>query len=800
MAKSKKKSAKPSTAQSTLAAFQQDLFKVLDGLQTQITTDATNESTALNAFIRAESTLTAKSTDFGGPSPYFVNPTWKGSTKPNGAKSYKNAFEPIIKHVLSMKTAAQDEQAINMEELTINLINVFKSVFNKLAITKGMTKADPTGIHWVLNSVMESHAYISVSNQEGLAFQMVEAINGGKGLPSDGTFDKSNASYEPWLKKQLKTYFDSIKTEGPDIQHLTNQVLNLLKSTLSKYNQSDEDSIREWVQTTITTAPSTIAITNLQKDELVGALEQEVSKLFPQPDASYFFGNLQTILLQNIYNPPPSTVMSNKVAGIIPPKDLSVAIQQTTNSDSGNKGAITAVASGGKLSSGSSYLFEWTDSNGKSISPSKSSTKETSVIENLAPGTYSVMVSDGKSTTPATTVEVYKSNLSLKESNYKNVSLSGGDDGSITVTATGGKSGYQFVWKDLNAKSTPSSSKSTDGKSSTAKDLKAGAYSVTVTDSANPAAKATILLNITQPAYSAHNGIKYLIEKILGISGGGTASAAIKKMAAQLEGAFKQVVKIAIDKTFDDLTEFGAQGRLMSSTYDYQLISRISDYTTSLVDELRNDYNTYIPTNSSNALNAAQEITAAAVAFREFAMSLPAVADAFKSELNHTTKSNTPNSAMIGNNYTQIKNLIDNDPNTSLTNLTKLADAIYLSTNKSKVPLIQIAEYEGVALASSTAGLNTSLTKLLTGEQSSALNSLNQMKQNAKSNYEAAYKSYDLKATEYFAELEDYIDAKQTFNYDMLRLDAVNNALETLTEVIETGVTHAGFTDVYAKT
>ena len=48
--------------------------------------------------------------------------------------------------------------------------------------------------------------------------------------------------------------------------------------------------------------------------------------------------------------------------------------------------------------------------------------------------------------------------------------------------------------------------------------------------------------------------------------------------------------------------------------------------------------------------------------------------------------------------------------------------------------------------------------------------------------------------------MDSYISALQDFNYDAMKIDAVNNALNTLTNVIETGISHQGFTNVYAKT
>ncbi len=792
MAKSKSKSTAPTTADGTLSAFKQDLFKILDGLQTQITTDASTESAALNKFIEAEGNLVAKSIEFGGPSPYFISPTWSGSKTSNGSKSYEKEFRPIIKQVLSQKTAAQDEAQINTDELETNLLNVFKVVFEGMTIPAGKMQAE-VGIDWVGSSIFESKAYLSVKDQEGLFIQMNTAIFKGTNLPSDNTFK----SYGAWAKDQISTYLKTISKQGPDIEKLTTQILDYLHSTLNKYQQNDEESIRQWIQVSISGLPKTIAVTNLQKEELIGALEQEVTRLFPQPDASFFYSNLQTILMQNIYNPPPSTVMSNKVAGVAPPANLSVFITIDNDADT-----LTAHVSGGNKPS-QGYIYKWIDDKGAAV---PNGTK--SVASGLAEGTYQVEVSDGLNTVTSDKATIYpksklKVAISPDGSQLKNVSINGGSDGAAQVEITGGTKPYKVTWKNTTSGDTTSGRNGTNntGATNTASNLSAGDYLVTVEDKKN--AIASVVITISQPSYSAQNGIKYVIDQIVGVDNTkknpSAADKAKKETADKLENAIKEVVKIAIAKTFNDLPEYGAQGHLISTTYDYQLISRISDYTSALVDELKTDYNAFIPTNSQNALTAAQEITSTAVAFREFAMSLSSIVDAFESESNHTEPSGPVKKGQPGFTYNEIKKLIYNDPNPYLTDLGKLADAIYLSTGKNE-PLIKRAELEGVTLASSTAGLNTSLSKLLTGQESAALDSLDRMKANAKANYEAAYKAYDKNATNYFDEMDEYISIKQEFNYDMLKLDAVNNALETLTNVIETGISHSGFTNVYAKT
>ncbi|MEO1513390.1 MAG: hypothetical protein AAFV95_00200 [Bacteroidota bacterium] len=788
-----KKSTAPPTATSTLAAFEKDLQKILMGLQTKINSNASDEAKALNTFIQAESTLISKSTDFGGPSPYFISPTWEGSKTPNGSKSYKKSFEPIIKRVLSEKTAGQDISEENQLQLVQNLINIFKVVYTRMDIANAKDPFDTTLLlKFVGDSIFESATYLSIQDQEGLFNQMTANIVAKKGLPTDKTFDGSNKAFKPWLTKEITTYLDTISKDGPDIDKMTQRVLSLLHSTLSKY-KPDEDSIREWVHDTIVNAPKSVGLTNLQKEELVGALEQEVTLLFPQPDASFFFSNIQTILLQNINNPPVTTTMSKRIIGTPPPRPLTVMV---TNVNTGsNKGSLTAVASGGTPPVANQYTYAWSKIDGSTSTPI---TENTATINNLSPGTYQVIVSDGTNTATSSKVEVYKSTLSLQLENQTNPTLYGLSDGKATVEASGGKTPYTFTWTNVDSKAVLSNNDKNTPKD-TVSAAGAGTYSVVVKDNSN--AEATILVTFQEPPYSQNNGIKYVIDTILDVKHDDKnpmTSKDKKILSAKLDNALKQVIKISISKTFDDLPEYGSQGRLLSSTYDYQLVSRLSDYTTGLINEMKNDFNSFIPTNSSNALKSAQEITAAAVAFRNLAISLPAIEEAFDSEGNHITgKGKNIKAGQPGYNYNQVYNLIFNYPNKELKTLKMLANAAYMSTGK-KVPLVKKAEYEGVTLASSTAGLNTSLSKLLTGEQSTALNSLSNMKNKAKANFNAAYKDFDKTAQAYFSEMDSYIEANQDFNFDMLKLDAVQNALDTLNKVIEKGITHGGGTNVYA--
>jgi len=106
---------------------------------------------------------------------------------------------------------------------------------------------------------------------------------------------------------------------------------------------------------------------------------------------------------------------------------------------------------------------------------------------NLAPGSYSVTVRDANSC-PVTHNFTIVEPLALVTSvgTQTNVSVYGGNDGSATVTATGGTAPYTYLWSPVG------------GTSDTASNLSAGTYNVLVTDSKGCSTTQTVV--ITQPA------------------------------------------------------------------------------------------------------------------------------------------------------------------------------------------------------------------------------------------------------------------------------------------------------------
>lgn len=774
----------PTAAQSTLNAFQQELFTIMNNLQTQANNEATTEASAFSKYLKEEEALVAKSIDFGGPSPNFTYPTWEGSTAPNGSKSYEKVFNKIITKTLSQKTASQEEHALMLSELQTNLVNVFKKTF------LGITPAPSTSLEimkWVQDSIISANSLLDVSGQEGLVNAMTDTILGSNpSLPSGTTFDKAasgGTSFQTWVKNQLKAYYKQQKKKNNssvNVQELTNQILKQLSTTIKKYKLSSEDSIKQWVQTTISTLPPAIKVSNFQKDELIGALELQVGKMFPQPDASFFYSNLQEILLQNIFNPPKAAMSSPSV---IAPQQLSVLLINT-NSSTGGDGSLQAVVTGGTAP----YEFSWEREGADDFDHDQNDAGD--VRTKCDAGNYTVYVVDSAGSKAKGSGTLFKSSLALKMPNpVTNVKSYGENNGQATVVVSGGTAPYKFSWYNPKTDKTEAGTTDADGTSNSAKDLAASTYTVVVTDKNK--STANIQVSISEPKFDAGNGLKSVIEQILRNNYVYDPSS----IAGSLEHAIEKIVQIAIAYTFNNLAEFGAQGQLMSSTYDYQMISRVSDYTMALINALEKDYEVNIPKNSANALTAAQDITSAAVAFRNFAISLTDLESAFDSENNHITN---PTSA-AGKNYNQIKNLITNNANPYVKTLEDLGETAYLSTKTSNVPLVKTAELNAVKLASSTAGLNTSLSKLLTSEQAAAIAALKNMKDNAKANFGVVYQNYNREAENYFTQLDNYISANQDFNLDIFQLESIQNAINSVSTAIATGVKHGGYTKINAK-
>ncbi|HEU4716897.1 MAG TPA: hypothetical protein VFU15_03655, partial [Bacteroidia bacterium] len=149
---------------------------------------------------------------------------------------------------------------------------------------------------------------------------------------------------------------------------------------------------------------------------------------------------------------------------------------QSSSVDVACYGGTTGTASVNVTGGQQPYTYTW--SNGGN----------TSSINNLPAGTYSVQVTtaNGCITTATITVTQPASALASNISAVTNITCFGGNNGSATENASGGTPPYVYSWNSSPSQSTP-----------TASSLPFGIYSVAVTDANGCTSSNTV--NITQP-------------------------------------------------------------------------------------------------------------------------------------------------------------------------------------------------------------------------------------------------------------------------------------------------------------
>ena len=157
---------------------------------------------------------------------------------------------------------------------------------------------------------------------------------------------------------------------------------------------------------------------------------------------------------------------------ITEPTQLSATDSQTNVScKDGNDGTASVVATGGT----GNYSYLWAPSGGTAATAT-----------GLSAGIYTVTVTDENSCSVVNTITITEPDQLSLTATPTEVSCYNGNNGSATVSVTGGTAPYSYSWS-------PSG-----GNAATATGLVAGSYTVTVTDGNSCSASATV--EIVQPA------------------------------------------------------------------------------------------------------------------------------------------------------------------------------------------------------------------------------------------------------------------------------------------------------------
>ncbi len=147
----------------------------------------------------------------------------------------------------------------------------------------------------------------------------------------------------------------------------------------------------------------------------------------------------------------------------------------------GNDGTATITASGGTPN----YTYVW----------STTPVQTTATATGLTIGTYYVTITDANICIATDSVTITQNTEIILSSTSTSVNCSGGTDGTATVTASGGITGYTYAWSTTPVQTM-----------ATASNLSAGQYFVTVTDGANCTAIDTITVGTINPIIITTSG------------------------------------------------------------------------------------------------------------------------------------------------------------------------------------------------------------------------------------------------------------------------------------------------------
>jgi gliding motility-associated-like protein len=170
---------------------------------------------------------------------------------------------------------------------------------------------------------------------------------------------------------------------------------------------------------------------------------------------------------------------STATIDVLQPSPIDIQIYATPAQCNGNaNGSVTATVSGGTVGLG--YGFTWLNATGTIA-------QGAAALNTLAAGVYTVSISDANGCTNTASAEVLtQTELVLSASVTNTIKCFGTREGAASVTGTGGRRPYVFAWNSL-----------VGAQDSTASNLAAGSYAVTVTDFSG--CSATVSVTITQP-------------------------------------------------------------------------------------------------------------------------------------------------------------------------------------------------------------------------------------------------------------------------------------------------------------
>jgi len=754
-----------SRAIADLEAKTRALFSVLESLGTEQTTQETQETKALHDFVSAESSLIEAGTALAGPSPNFLAPSWEGASDPKRA-SYRKSFEPIIRKALAELTVDQLEGLVLSDELMADLKLQFEQSATDLNVFSGTpTDADleTLFLEWMADSVIAAGPLLNATRQKAIQNALIKMVitnranlaawqkaPTGTGGTATGGLDYVWTSFiEPTITQALKDSGSTI-----DVSKETDSILNALSQTFKKLTgdqSGDEEAVRAWIQTTILNLVQGPELTDDKKEELVADLEDEVTRLFPQPDRITFYNTFSTLLEQQLYDPSllgPSAGKSARNVSGMTPTDPNAALAAAT---------AAAKALGDNVQKALDDL-----------NLAKSKLANAGPTASRATKARLVQAVDAKQDAlDSLTEQLDQANIDVAEAQAK--VAEDPIEAKLLKDRAAAAADVATQIKDLQDQ--------LDGLDDGDEDAKA--------DLENQLAEARKnLADLTKQSSatkkSSDGGLKGLLA---GFAAENQISDPTK--VVEWQSKVKEEIRKAISKVLTSMSEHGVQGRLLSTTYDYQVVTRVSEYSKAALAQLTTDLDVEIPKNADLALTAAQKVTSAMVNLREFSESLDGLVDGLKGEADSGGKGSARGS---GPNI--IASLVTGGQfagRYSIKDLPGVGRALFLSEGHPK-PAIKQAEYQAVRLAAGAAGLKTSLQRLLDTEKNEAISSLQALTQAYSTLFQSETTEFSKTATTFFESLGTYIDKRFAFENDQSDLAALRKATVELGDLMDQGV------------
>ena len=245
---------------------------------------------------------------------------------------------------------------------------------------------------------------------------------------------------------------------------------------------------------------------------------------------------------------------ANISATLTQPTAMNVAISNKVNNSCYNScdGSATVIINSGTAP----YSYAWTDINNQT----------TATASSLCAGTYTVTVSDanGCSAQVNTTITEPSSITTSITGDNTTCSL---NNGSATVTASGGSGNYTYLWNDANSQT-----------GSTANNLLAGEYVVTVSDVNNCTINDTITLTNNNPQNLT---LSNLIDESCFESNDGLIAVSVSGMAAPLSFLWNDPATQTTSQASNlaagtyNLTVTGANGCSIDTSFSIQAATQI---------------------------------------------------------------------------------------------------------------------------------------------------------------------------------------------------------------------------------